>query len=741
MKRLYTYIIVLCCLSFKIAGQENTALAKKIIFTETKDLSLIMTLTKDSTLEFSYFGLKITDPSPFLKKTSYRRVDYGTEKLVYPAAGGRNFKEPALSITHANGDINTDLMYISHKRVTGISGNVQQTEIIFRDRKLPLYVYMTIRAFWKENVITQSVKIKNDEDTTVVLHNFSSGYLPIKAQKYFLSTFSGAWAKEMTMEETQLTQGMKTIQSRKGVRTTLTENPSFVLSLDKPLSENEGHVIAGALAWSGNYILNFELDESQILSIQGGMNPYSSEYFLKKGEELITPEMIFTYSSCGAGGASRNLHDWARNYVIYNARDIRPTLLNSWEGAYFNFNEKKLLKMIDDTHSLGLEMFVLDDGWFGNKYPRNNSNAGLGDWQVNKSKIPSGIEKLANYALKKKLKFGLWIEPEMVNPQSELAMKHPEWITGTQGRPFTTIRNQYLLDLTNPEVQNFIFNTIDNILKSSPDISYLKWDANRHAESVGSTYLPEKEQSHFWIKYTQGLYHIYEKIREKYPNIIIQSCSSGGGRVDFGIMKYTQEVWVSDNTDPRSRIFIQYGTNMIYPALVSGSHVSASPNHQTNNQTPLKFRFDLAMTGRLGMELQPENMSSEDIKFSKNAILTYKQIRDIIMEGDLYRILSPYNNHGYYALSYISKNKKRAVVFGFCFEFQGRTITPLLQLNGLNPYKHYKITELNTEQPTFWGDGLILSGQYLINEGINPKLQKCYDSIVLLLEEIDETNN
>ncbi|MDD3078738.1 MAG: alpha-galactosidase [Paludibacter sp.] len=724
-----------------MAGQENTAPAKEIIFTETKDLSLIMTLTKDSTLEFSYFGLKITDPSPFLKKTSYRRVDYGTEKLVYPAAGGRNFKEPALSITHANGDINTDLMYISHKRVTGMSDNVQQTEIVFRDRKLPLYVYMTIRAFWKENVITQSVKIKNDEDTTVVLHNFSSGYLPIKAQKYFLSTFSGAWAKEMTMEETQLTQGMKTIQSRKGVRTTLTENPSFVLSLDKPLSENEGHVIAGALAWSGNYILNFELDEFQILSIQGGMNPYSSEYFLKKGEELITPEMIFTYSSCGAGGASRNLHDWARNYVIYNARDIRPTLLNSWEGAYFNFNEKKLLKMIDDAHSLGLEMFVLDDGWFGNKYPRNDSNAGLGDWQVNKSKIPSGIEKLTDYALKKKLKFGLWIEPEMVNPQSELAMKHPEWITGTQGRPFTTIRNQYLLDLTNPEVQNFIFNTIDNILKSSPGISYLKWDANRHAESVGSTYLPEKEQSHFWIKYTQGLYHIYENIREKYPNIIIQSCSSGGGRVDFGIMKYTQEVWVSDNTDPRSRIFIQYGTNMIYPALVSGSHVSASPNHQTNNQTPLKFRFDLAMTGRLGMELQPENMSSEDIKFSKNAILTYKQIRDIIMEGDLYRILSPYNNHGYYALSYISKNKKRAVVFGFCFEFQGRTITPLLQLNGLNPYKNYKITELNTEQPTFWGDGLIFSGQYLINEGINPKLQKCYDSIVLLLEEIDETNN
>jgi len=695
-----------------------------------------MTTGKDSTLLFQYFGEKISDTGPFLTKNSYRRADYGTDPLAYLTAGGRNFREPALRVTHADGDLNTDLHYIKHTQTTIENGNIQQTIISLKDRKQDLYVDLIIKAYIKENVFTQNVRIKNEEKKDIVLHNFYSSFLPIKAENYYLNSFHGAWAQEMFLEESKLTHGIKSIESKKGVRTTHTENPSFMLALDKPLDENTGKVIAGALAWSGNYKINFQLDEFDILSITSGINPYASEYHLAPDKIFDTPEMIYTYSTTGAGGATRNLHDWARNYCIYDAKTIRPTLLNSWEGAYFDFNEKVLTDMIDDTAEMGLEMFVLDDGWFGNTYPRNSSGQGLGDWQTNKSKLPKGIGYLADYAVKKGIQFGIWIEPEMVNPKSDLATKHPDWIVKAQGRPITTMRNQWLLDLSNPKVQDFVFDTFDNVMKESSNITYIKWDANRHVESPGSAFLSADEQSHFWIDYTNGLYSILERIRQKYPDVIIQACASGGGRVDYGALKYYQEVWTSDNTDALSRVYIQYGTNMIYPAVVTGSHVSATPNHQTGNQTPLKFRFDIAMGGRLGMELQPKDLDVTDKEFAKQAIANYKKIRDVVMYGDLYRILSPYEKKDFYSFMYVSKDKKRAVVYGYCLDYFGRTRVKQIKLNGLDPNKKYKVTELNVEKSSFWGNNKVFSGEYLMNEGINPKLQKCFDSAVFSIEEV-----
>lgn len=710
----------------------------KLIQIDTKEVSMIMSVSDDNTLLFHHFGHKITDATPFLTKQSYRRTDHGTDPQVYSTAGGRNFREAALSITHADGDLNTELIYQSHSQTTLNDSNVQQTVIYLSDKKLPLSVILTFKAFQKENVITESVQIKNGEKKEVVLHNFYSMYLPIKAGEYYLNSFSGAWAREMGLEETLLTHGIKTIESKKGVRTTHSENPSFLLALNSPMAENDGEVIAGALAWSGNYKMNFELDEFNVLNISAGINPYASEYHLSAGETFQTPEMALTYSDAGAGEASRHLHDWARDYVVYDPKTIRPTLLNSWEGAYFNFDEKTLTDMIDDAADMGLEMFVLDDGWFGNNYPRNAANAGLGDWQVNKSKLSKGIGYIADYAVKKGLQFGIWIEPEMVNPESDLAKKHPDWIVKSKGREVTTMRQQWLLDVCNPKVQDFLFSVFDETMKQSGNITYIKWDANRHVESVGSEYLPADRQSHFWIKYTQGLYSVYERIRQKYPKVIIQACASGGGRVDYGALKYHQEVWTSDNTDPLSRVFIQYGTNLIYPALVTGSHVSASPNHQTNNQTPLKFRFDVAMSGRLGMELQPKDMSDKDKIFARKAIANYKEIRDLVMFGDLYRIVSPYENQGFYSLMYVGKDKKRAVVYGYCIDYQGRTLTPQFRLNGLDPNKKYLLKELNVDKSDFWGDGKVFSGEYLIHEGINPKLQRCFDSAVFSLTEVNQ---
>ncbi len=708
----------------------------QVIHLNTEDLSLVMTVTDEKELLFQHFGKRITEFSTFLKKKSYRRADYGTDAMIYSTAGGRNFREPALRITHSDGDLNTELVYVSHSQSTLKDGNVQQTVIELKDKKLPLYVNLTIKAFQKENVFTQSVEIRNGEEKEVVLHNYYSMYLPIKANSYYLNSFNGSWAKEMQLEENRLGHGIKSIESRKNVRTTHTENPSFLLSLDGPMDENYGEVIAGALAWSGNYKLNFELDEFNVLNISAGINPYASEYHLKPENSFFTPEMVLTYSGTGAGGASRNLHDWARNYQVYDPDKIRPTLLNSWEGAYFKFDEKTLTDMMDDASDMGLEMFVLDDGWFGNNYPRNNANAGLGDWQVNKVKLPRGIGYLADYAVSKGLKFGIWIEPEMVNPESDLAKSHPDWIVKSNGREATTMRQQWLLDLTNPKVQDFVFSVFDETMKLSPNISYVKWDANRHVESVGSAYLSADRQSHFWIDYVQGLYDVYDRIRKKYPDVIVQACASGGGRVEYGALKYHQEVWTSDNTDALSRVYIQYGTNLIYPALVTGSHVSGVPNHQTNLTIPLKFRFDMAMTGRLGMELQPEGLSENDKTFAKRTIANYKEIRDIVMSGDLYRINSPYDGTGYYSLMYTSKDKSRAVVFGFCIDYQGRTLTPKFRLNGLDPSKRYRLKELNVIKSNFWGDGEVFSGDYLMNEGINPQLQKVFDSGVYSLEEV-----
>lgn len=722
--------IILSCMLLPVFGQSQ------VISLDTEDLSLVMTVTDKKELLFHHFGGKIKDTSPFLKKQSYRRADHGTDPQVYSTGGGRNFREPALRVTHSDGDLNTELEYLSHQQSRLQDGNIQQTVIELKDKKLPFYVSLTFKAFRQENVITQSVQIRNDEKKEIVLHNYYSMYLPVKAGSYYLNSFYGSWAREMMLEETLLTHGTRSIESKKNTRATHTENPSFLLSLNAPMNENAGEVIAGALAWSGNYKLNFEIDEFNVLNISAGINPYASEYRLKPGSSFHTPEMVVTYSAEGAGGASRNLHDWARNYAVYDPKTVRPTLLNSWEGAYFDFDEKTLTDMMDDAAGMGLEMFVLDDGWFGNNYPRNNARAGLGDWQVNKKKLPRGIAYLADYAVSKGLKFGIWIEPEMVNPDSDLAKNHPDWIVKSNGREVTTMRQQWLLDLSNPKVQDFVFGVFDETMKLSPNISYIKWDCNRHVESAGSMYLPADRQSHFWIEYVQGLYKVYDRIREKYPHVIIQACSSGGGRVEYGALKYHQEVWTSDNTDALSRVFIQYGTNLIYPALVTGSHVSAVPNHQTNNVIPLKFRFDIAMTGRLGMELQPKDMSEEDKALAREAIQNYKNIRDIVMSGDLYRINSPYDPNGYYSLMYVGKDKSQAVVFAFNINYQGRTLTPKFRLHGLDPEKKYRLKELNVNKSRFWADGEVLSGEYLINEGINPPLQKMFDSGVYSLEEV-----
>lgn len=716
------------------ANTVSAAAPQQVIDISTDKVSMVLTAAPGGEVYFRHFGGRIDDPAPLADYKSNRRSDHGTEDLAYPATGGRNFREPALRVTHADGDMNTELRYVSHASKQLSDKNVTETVVKMTDCCQALDVELVFTAYARENVITTHAVIRNREKGPVTLHSFYSSSLPLKADKYLLTHLYGAWAREAQVDHTLLTHGSKSIESTREVRTTHTENPAFLLTLNSDsFSETYGEVIAGALAWSGNFRLNFEVDEFDVLTVLAGANPNASEYRLRPGETFTTPEMIYTHSFCGAGGASRNLHDWARNYGVYHGHEVVPTLLNSWEGAYFKFDAKVLKQMIDDAASMGLEMFVLDDGWFGNKYPRNNSNAGLGDWQVNAAKLPEGIDHIASYAHSKGLKFGIWIEPEMVNPKSELAEKHPDWIVRPPKREAPTTRNQWLLDLTNPKVQDFVFGVFDNTMKLSDKIDYIKWDANRNANNVGSAYLPADEQSRFWIDYAQGFYKVMERIRAKYPDVLIQACASGGGRVEYGALKYFDEVWMSDNTEALSRARIQYGTSLFYPAVVMGSHVSATPNHQTGNITPIKFRFDMACAGRLGMELQPRQMTDEERQFARRAIASYKEYRDIVMQGDLYRIGTPYDKSGCYGLMYVSKDRKQAVLFTYSLRYQGRSLIPKFRLQGLDPKTGYTIRELNVDKSRNWFDGKTFSSEMLSNAGINPSMPKIYDSGVFLL--------
>lgn len=727
--RLFTVAAILSATAV-IQTPSQASEAPVFISVDTDNTSMTMAVDDDGQLLFRHFGGKIASPENFGGYQSWRRSDYGTDPLAYPASGGRYFNDAALTVRQSDGDLNTELRYVSHK-TSALAGGAVRTEILLTDAK-GVEVNLIYTAYPDEDVIVMNSEITNTGKKPVTLVNYYSSSLPVTADKYFLTHFYGSWAREMQVDREMLTHGTKVIESKKGVRTTHTENPSFMLSLDtETFDENHGEVIAGALAWSGNFRLQFQMDETSRLNILAGINPYASERRLDKGETFITPPMIYTYSSCGAGQASRNLHDWARKWWCHDASVMCPTLLNSWEGAYFDFNTKTITDMIDDTKEMGLELFVLDDGWFGTQYKRDSATQGLGDWSVNTEKLPEGIGYLADYAHKAGLKFGIWIEPEMVNPKSELASTHPDWIVKADGREVTTIRSQWLLDLTNPQVQDFVFGVFDSTMQLG-DIDYIKWDANRHVESFGSEYL--EDQSSFFVDYVQGFYSVMKRIREKYPDVLIQACASGGGRVEYGALKYFNEFWTSDNTEALSRNFIQYGTSLIYPAFAIGSHVSAVPNHQSGNTTPLKFRFDVACSGRLGMELQPKDMTEQEKEFSKSAIGSYKKYRDLILTGDLYRIKSPYDSD-FYSLMYVSKDKKRAVAFAYCLKYQGRTLTPQLRLHGLDPQKNYRVTELNVNKSSFWGSGRTFSGDFLVNFGINPKLVKIYDSAVFYIEE------
>jgi len=698
----------------------------------TEKTLLVMQADAQNHLHYIYQGAKPdsgSDQSVALLAKQSGSDFTGMYNSVYTSGGSRNLLEPAIAVTHADGNQSLDLQYVSHT-LTNPSPDVQLLKIELKDPAYPVEVTLYYKAYYKENVIEQWSTIVHHEKDDIVLQKFASANLYLKSGSYWLRQYHGDWAKEMQPEETQLTHGIKTLDSKLGTRADLFMPSVFMVSLDKPATEDEGNVLFGALEWSGSFREDFEIDPDNNLRIISGINNYASAYHLKPGKVFETPPFVYTYSTEGKGEASRNLQSWARNYKLLDGKGSRLTLLNNWESTYFDFNEDRLKELLKNTKELGVDMFLLDDGWFGNKYPRNGDHAGLGDWQENKAKLPNGIAAIAKEADRVGVKFGIWVEPEMVNPKSALYEQHPDWVVKQANREEYYMRNQLVLDLANPKVQDFVFHTVDSLFIKDPKLAYVKWDCNSVIFNAYSPYL-KQNQSQFYVDYVEGLYNVLKRLRAKYPTVPMMLCSGGGGRVDYNALQYFTEYWPSDNTEPIERIFIQWEYSYFYPAMASSNHVTDW------GKEPLKFRVDVAMMGKMGFDIVVDKLSPNDLKFAKDAVQNYNALKQTIWQGDQYRLADPREN-SVASIMYVDTNKSSAVMFNYLVNYrydQGSKLP--VRLKGLDPAKQYKVEEINqypgTEAVVKSQD--TYSGDFLMKVGIDPNVDAGHSSVVLKISE------
>ena len=701
---------------------------------QTKNTTMVLDVENNKQPQYVYYGTRLSDYDlQHLQLPRNGRMD------AYPAYGMNCPAEAAIAMRHADGNMSTQLFVSDMKK----EGDV--TKITLKDPKYPVSVVLCYKAYFEEDMIETWTEISNGEAKPVTLTQFASCALPIRRGNVWLSHFYGSWANEARLVEEPILPGEKVIKNKDGARNSHTDHAEVMFSLDGKGRENGGDVIGAALCYSGNYQLKVETDDTEYHYFFAGINPDNSEYHLKKGETFTTPKVALSFSKCGLSGVSRNFHKWGRKYMLAHGNKERKILLNSWEGVYFDINQQGMDQMMGDIASMGGELFVMDDGWFGDKYPRKTDNCALGDWVVDKNKLPEGIEGLLRDAKKHNIKFGIWIEPEMTNSVSELYDKHPDWIVkapkrdAVQGRGGT----QLVLDMSNPKVQDFVFSIVDDLLTKYPEIDYIKWDANMPILNHGSQYLTMNEQSHLYIEYHRGLQKTCERIRAKYPDVTIHACASGGGRANWGVLPYFDEFWVSDNTDALQRIYMQWGTSYFFPAIAMASHISATPNHTVFRTTAMKYRIDVAMSGRLGMEIQPKNMTDEEKALCRQAIKEYKQIRPIVQFGDIYRLVSPYDKVGVASMMYVNEQKTKSVFYWWKTESFQNEHLPRVKMAGLDANKYYKVHELNRiDLKPMDIEGKTFSGAYLMNHGLEmpyrnePEWSKKTDwsSRVLLLE-------
>ena len=693
----------------------------------TANTTMVLETEPGQELKTIYYGTKLSE-SETAMLGSYKA------QRTYPCYGVIGTEEAAFAAVQADGNRTVQLRIESAETTPWDGGN--QLCVTCKDGFYPLTVKIHFKTFKDQDMIETWTETINEGKKPVTLTRFDSGHLPIRVDDVWISTLYGTWANEGRVNTEPLTRGWKVIRNIDGTRNSHTSHGEVMISLDGKPREDAGRVIGAALCWGGNYELRFQTNDSDYHHFFAGILPEHDNVVLAKGKSFATPHLALSFSNDGLSGVSRNFHRWGRKYMLRHGDQERRILLNSWEGVYFDINEDGMKQMMDDIASMGGELFVMDDGWFGDKYPRNNDHTSLGDWTTDTRKLPNGVPGLVKAATERGIKFGIWVEPEMTNTVSELYEAHPDWIIKAANRDIVKGRGgtQVVLDMSKKEVQDFAFSVIDNVMKESPDIAYIKWDANAPISMDFSN-----------IAYWQGFYAMVERVREAYPDLTIQDCASGGGRANWGVLPWFDEFWVSDNTDALQRVYMQWGTSYFFPAIAMASHISATPNHTVFRTTSLKYRIDVAMSGRLGMEIQPKNMTEQEKDICRKAIADYKRIRPIVQFGDIYRLVSPYDNRGFASLMYVAENKDKAVAYWWKIANFYDEHFPRLRFAGLDPERSYRVTELNRlDISPLAYEGKSFTGRFLMESGleipatnnVEYSLKSDWSSRVLLLEAL-----
>ena len=645
---------------------------------------------------------------------------------AYPVMGTEDYYEPTFEIRHADGNPTSVLKYQQHSQ----QGDL--TSIVLRDEVYPVEVTLYYKVFPKEDIIQQWAEIRHEEKGKVYLGRYASSMLYFEAPNYYLNEFASDWAKEMQMLDQELKFGKKVVDSRLGTRANLMAQPFFEVGLGGPVRENEGTVLMGTLGWTGNFRFTFEVDNQHVLRVVSGINHDASSYLLRKSDVFRTADFFFTLSQNGLGEGSRRFQRWMMNHQLHKAKDDRMTLLNNWENTYFDFNEEKLVALFGEAKDLGVDLFLLDDGWFGNKYPRKDDHAGLGDWQVTKDKLPQGVPYLVKKAKENGVAFGIWIEPEMVNPKSELAEKHPDWLIQLPSRDTYYFRNQMVLDLCNPKVQDFVFGVVDDLMQENPEIKFMKWDCNSPITNIYSPYLKEN-QGNLYVDYVRGLYKVLDRVQEKYPDLYMMMCSGGGGRSDVVGLRYFTEFWCSDNTDPIERLFIQWGYSHFMPAKAMCAHVT-----EWNRRASIKFRVDVAFQGKLGFDIGLKGLSNDDRQYCREAIKEYKRLKEVVWSPNLYRLVSPYEGQ-HCVVQRVDDSKSKSVVFAYDIHPRyGETILPT-RLMGLDAEAKYRVKEICLmpgKQSWLPCNDKVYTGDYLMKVGI--KVTSTNDLASHIIEVVKE---
>lgn len=732
--RLFTYLL-LFLLPFSLSYSQDVTIP-----IETENTVMVLKTDHNNRLKIIYFGKSLSNIDEY-KQTgdvfNFQGEGASSNNSAYAVAGiDNNFIEPAIAVIHTDGNNSLDLLYESHT-ATQTDDGATLTTITLKDPVYPFFVDLLYKAWNENDVIEQWTVIRHTEKGKVVLNKYASANLYLNNTDYYLTSYNGSWAKEMQPEETHLRQGMHTIESRLGTRANLLTSPNFMLSLDGKATETSGTIMMGQIAWNGNFSLQFETDMYKNLHVVAGINPYQSAYHLDPNTPFETPRFIYTLSFEGKGKGSRNLHDWLRDHILLDGHGDRLTLLNNWEATYFDFDQDKLVSLFGGAKELGVDMFLLDDGWFANKYPRNGDTAGLGDWEVNRKKLPDGVPFLVREAEKEGVKFGIWIEPEMVNPKSELYEKHPDWVIKEEKRPEIYFRNQLVLDLANPEVQEFVFEVVDDLFTENPTLAFIKWDCNAPIFNGHSKYLEREKipQSHLYVAYSKGLQNVLERIRTKYPTVPMMLCSGGGGRSDYNLLKYFTEFWLSDNTDPLERVFMQWNYSYYYPAIAMCNHVT-----DWSKDKSLKYRIDVASMGKLGFDIRANELSEQDMRFAQQTIVNYDDFKEIIWHGEMYRLANPYEKD-LASLMYVNEQKTEGVMFNYLTNWRYLAETSLrpILLQGLDKNKTYRLTEINLYDGAYTpiNDQKVYSGEFLMNVGFNPSVNSSRSSVIIKIESIE----